>query len=168
MPATVDFDRHKYLMPCSAWPMDPVEYAKEHMEIDGQEAFFSGTVLLPDGPISISVPIPAELAKQIAVLSVQYDLVDRGQRKVRRENAQAVEIDRLRAELAEANRLRQEADNRNITARQAERVRDKQWNGMSATQYGPQPTHQAPKPPERTKEVAEKFFGIRRLPEPKK
>jgi len=55
--------------------MEPEQWAKEQMVELGMSAFFTGTVVLPDGAVTISTPIPEELARQIAVLSVEYDLM---------------------------------------------------------------------------------------------
>ena len=71
----VDFEGNKYMMPCSSWPLTPKEYIGNRIGELGEEAFFSGTVVMPDGaPVAVSAPIPESLARQIAVLSVEYDL----------------------------------------------------------------------------------------------
>lgn len=81
-------------MPCSAWPQNPREYAQSQMIKHRREAFFSGTVVLPDGTtVQVSVPIPEELAKQIAVLGVEYELFDQKRQK---ENER--ELQRMRDE----------------------------------------------------------------------
>ena len=63
-----------YYMPCSAWPMTPAEYMESQL-IEGTDSYFTGTVVLPDGGrIGISAPIPEAVAREIAVISIQYDL----------------------------------------------------------------------------------------------
>lgn len=91
----VDHEAHSFYMPCSAWPKSPLEHAEELTAAEGTEAFFSGTVILPDGaPISIAVAIPEELARQIGVLGVEYDLIE-GRRSRRRET-QELELQKMR------------------------------------------------------------------------
>jgi hypothetical protein len=72
----VFFKGDEYMMPCSAWPMDPEEYARVQMAKENKQAFFSGTVVLPDGTsIQIAAPIDGEVATLIAAISVEYNLM---------------------------------------------------------------------------------------------
>lgn len=65
-----------FKMPCSVWPMDPHQWAEMDIakRIEGKEAYFIGVVYLPDGPMTISGPIDAALARQLACHSVEFQI----------------------------------------------------------------------------------------------
>lgn len=72
---SVYFEGYEHMIPCSAWPKNPRQYAEAKMAEENMEAYFSGTVTLPDGTlIQVSAPIPGEIAMQISCLSVEFDL----------------------------------------------------------------------------------------------
>lgn len=73
---SIYFEGTNHLMPCSAWPKNPREYAEAEMAREGMRSFFSGVVTLPDGSqVQIAVPIAEELATKIACLGVEYALI---------------------------------------------------------------------------------------------
>ena len=73
-----------YMAPCHSWPQKPEEYVRQQKIIHGEGAYFSGTVTMDDGThIEVSAPIPDELGRQIAALSVVYDLKDKRQESAR-------------------------------------------------------------------------------------
>lgn len=82
----VHYQGADYFMPCSAWPMPPEEYVLA-MLTDGENSYFTGTVVMPGGGrIGISAPIPEAVAREIACISIQYDLL--GEKKSNRLKAQ--------------------------------------------------------------------------------
>ena len=82
-----------YVMPCSAWPRNPVEYVQQRTAASGMDAYFSGLVILPDNStIEVSVPVPEETARQIAILSVEYDLVGAKRDERKRKETRELEI----------------------------------------------------------------------------
>jgi hypothetical protein len=74
-----------YFVPCSVWPMGPEEYIQSLLT-NKNNSYFSGTVVLPDGGrIEVTAPIPESVAREIACISVEYELA--GQRKADLEDA---------------------------------------------------------------------------------
>ncbi len=65
-----------FKMPCSLWPMNQSEWVEMEMarKIENKEAYFTGVIYFPDGPLHVSAPINEDLAKQLGCHSVEYQM----------------------------------------------------------------------------------------------
>lgn len=108
--AKMDYAGRNFWQPCSSWPLSPEEYMNKTMSEKSSEAFFSGVVIMPDGPIEVSVPIPEELARQIAILAVEYDLCKKNKKKqaIEAEHGQSEDaVDALKRLIATQQEIQQ-------------------------------------------------------------
>lgn len=85
-----DYKDMKVRMPCSAWPMSPDDYIGKRVLEVGEEAFFTGVVILPEGEYHVASMMPVDVGRALAVKTIERDLNSQMAERKRRETRELV------------------------------------------------------------------------------